>query len=234
MDRQVRRKLAMAGSVLTFSRKYPSEDASYTLVLDRLDGTIVRMENLAKQQEGGYVSKHSSSVRRADLRSRLQRGLLRHLVTVAEDVGSESPAVGEKFRIPRFNATHAAFRAAASEMLDQARANQELLVKHGLSAPMLDQLDAAIKEFDGSLQETDDGRQSHVSARAELKALSEEISRLVRMLDGFNRYRFHHDPELITAWESAKHVVRGPQAKEAEATAPGTPNPVPSGLEPAA
>ena len=218
MDRQVRRKLAMAASVRTFSRAHPSPDASYTLVLDRLDSAIVRIEGLAKQQEGGFVSKHSATVKRADLRRRLQSGLLRHLVTAAEDVGSEAPAVAEKFGIPNANATHTAFRTSASQMLDLARANQELLVKHGLSTTLLDALDAAIKEFDASLQETDDGKQSHVAARAEMKTLSDEISRLVGMLDGFNRYRFHLDPELIVAWESAKHVVTGPQPKETVAT----------------
>ena len=219
MDRQVRTKLAMATSVGIFSRAHPSPDASYVLVLDRLDGTINRIEELAKQQEGGYVSKRSAAVRRADLRRRLQAGLLRYLVTAAEDVGSQAPAVGEKFRIPKSNATHAAFRASASEMLDQARAHQELLVKHGMSATLLDELDAAIQEFDASLAETDDGKQSHVAARAEMKSLCDEIMRLVGMLDGFNRYRFHREPELIVAWESAKRIVRAPEPKEADPAA---------------
>ena len=86
-----------------------------------------------------------------------------------------------------------------------------------------------VKGKAGVAQETDDGKQSHVAARAEMKTLSDEISRLVGMLDGFNRYRFHLDPELIVAWESAKHVVTGPQPKETVATTPVTP-----GLEPAA
>jgi hypothetical protein len=47
------------------------------------------------------------------------------------------------------------------------------------------------------------------------------------MLDGFNRYRFHHDPELIVAWQPAKRIVSGPQAKEAAAT------PLAAGLDPA-
>jgi hypothetical protein len=229
MNRQVRRKRAMAASVRTFCHAHPSADASYTLVLERLDGTIVRMDELAKQQEGGFVSKHSAVVRRKDLRRRLQLGLLRHLVTVAEDAGSEAPAVAEKFGLPSTSATHSGFRTSASKMLDEGRANRELLVKHGLSETMLDELDAAIKEFDASLQETDDGKQSHVAARAEMDTLCEEIMRLVGMLDGFNRYRFHHDRDLVVAWESAKHVVSGPQVKEVH-----PPTPVPSGLEPAA
>jgi hypothetical protein len=98
---------------------------------------------------------------------------------------------------------------------------------------MLDQMDAAVKEFDASLQVSDDSKQAHVAARAEMHDLGEEIMRLVGILDGFNRYRFHRDPELIVAWESAKHLVNGPQTKEKEPTVPGS-NPVASGLEPAA
>jgi hypothetical protein len=219
----------MATSVRTFSRAHASTDEGYVLVLDRLDGTIVRIEELAKQQEGGYVSKHAASVRRSDLRRRLQLGLLRHIVIAAEDAGSEVPEIGGKFRLPNSNATHATFRAVAGEMLNQARTHQEVLVKHGMSASMLGELETAIKDFDASNQETDGGKQSHVAARAQMEELTNEITRLVGILDGFNRYRFHREPELIVAWESAKHVVSGPQAKEAE---PSTP--VPSGLEPAA
>ena len=204
----------MATSVRTFSRAHPSADASYALVLDRLDGTISRIEELAKAQEGGFVSKHSSVVRRQDLRRRLHVGLLRHLVTAAEDAGTDNPGIAEKFRLPSGSATHAAFRAVASKLLEEGRANQQLLVERGLSATLLDELDAAIKEFDASLQASDDGKQAHVGARAEMKALGDEITRLVGILDGFNRFRYHHEPELIAAWESAKHVVQGPEVKE--------------------
>src|SRR5689334_2449700 len=229
MDRLVRRKLAMATSVRTFSRAHPSTDDAYVLVLDKLDGTIVRIENLAKQQEGGYVSKHSASVRRSDIRRRLHVGLLRHIVIAAEHAGSEVPEIEGKFRLPNSNATHAVFRAVAGEMLDQARANQDVLMKHGMSASMLGELETAIKDFDASNQENDGGKQSHVAARAEMQSLTDEITQLVGILDGFNRYRFHREPELIVAWESAKHVVSSAQAKETEPTTP-----VPSGVEPVA
>jgi hypothetical protein len=202
----------MATSVRTFCRAHPSEDTSYILVLDRLDGTIERIEELAKQQEGGFVTKHASSVRRQDVRRRLQTALLRHVVTAAADAGEEAPAVAETFRLPGFNAPNTVFRAVASELLDQARANQELLVKHGLSATVLAEIDAAIKEFDASLKDTDDGKLSHVAARTEMKALSDEIMRLVGVLDGFNRNRYHRDPELLAQWKSASHMVRLPAA----------------------
>jgi hypothetical protein len=62
-----------------------------------------------------------------------------------------------------------------------------------------------------------------------MRTLSDDVMRLVGMLDGFNRYRFHHDRELIVAWESARHVVTGPEPKDSEPTTPPAP-----GLEPAA
>ena len=117
-------------------------------------------------------------------------------------------------------------------MLEDARAHQEILVKHGLSATLLDRLEAGITEFDASRQETVDSTQAHVGARAEMKALGDEIRRLVGILDGFNRYRFHRDQELLDAWKSARHVVTTGRPKEDEADTPTTP--VPSGLEPAA
>jgi hypothetical protein len=223
----------MATSVRTFSRAHPSTDASYTLVLDRLDGTIVRLEQLAKQQAGGYATKHSSVERRKDLRRQLQQGLLRQLVNAADDAGTDVPGLAEKFRLPSTSATHTAFRAVASKLLEEGRANQDVLATHGFSAPMMDQLDAAIKEFDGSLQESDESKQAHVGARAEMKDLGDEIMRIVAILDGFNRYRFYRSPELVAAWESAKHLVGEAQGKDKEPGEPGS-NPVPSGLEPAA
>jgi hypothetical protein len=232
MDRSVRRKLAMAASARTFSRAHPSADAGYMLVLDRLDGAIVRMEQLAEDQQGGHAVKHSSVVWRQDIRRRLHFGVLRHLVTVAKDVGTENPALAEKFRLPNISATHAGFRASVMKMLDEARANQGILVRHGLSAAMLDEFEVAVGSFDSSLQESDDGKQAHVAARAAMRALGHEITRLVGILDGFNRHRFHHDPGLIVAWESAKHVVSGPQVKDAGAPAPIGPRS--TGLESAA
>ena len=215
----------MAVRVRDFSRTHPSADASYASVLSRLEGAITRMEALAGQQQGGYLSKHSSTVRRKDLRRRLHGGLLRHLVTIAADAASENPALTEMFRLPAANATNKAFQTLARKMLEQGQAQKDLLAKHGLADKLLDDLGAAVNEFDASVAETNGGRQDHVLARAELDTLSDEVIRLVGMLDGLNRYRFERDRQLLVAWESARHVVTGPQAVTEEN--PGTPSPGP-------
>jgi hypothetical protein len=206
----------MAVSVRDFSRAHPSADASYASVLGRLETSITRMEELAGQQQGGYLSKHSSTVRRQGLRRRLHGGLLRHLVTIAQDAAAESPALTEMFQLPPANATHRTFQTLARKMLEQGQAQKELFAKHGLADKLLDDLAAAVDEFDASVAETNEGKQGHVLARAELDTVSDEVINLVGMLDGLNRYRFDRDPQLLAAWESAKHVVTGPQAKASE------------------
>jgi hypothetical protein len=213
--------MEMAVRVRDFSRTHPSADASHASVLGRLEETISRMEELAGQQVGGFLSKHSSTVRRKDIRRRLRGGLLRHLVTVARDAALEKPELEEKFKLPEITASNKTFQTVARKMLEQGKAEQELLVKHGLGSKLLDDLSAAVDEFDASVAETNSGLQGHVMARAELDALSDEVMLLVGMLDGINQYRFEKDPELLAGWKTAKHVVSGPQPEKVE-------NPVPS------
>jgi hypothetical protein len=164
----------MAVSVRDFSRAHPSADASYTSVLGRLESSITRMEELAGQQQGGYLSKHSSTVRRQELRRRLHGGLLRHLVTIAQDAAAENRALTEMFQLPASNATHKAFQTLARKMLEQGQEQKELLAKHGLADKLLEDLSAAVNEFDASVAETIEGRQDHVLARAELDTVSDE------------------------------------------------------------
>jgi hypothetical protein len=232
MNKQVRRTLEMAVRVRDFSRAHPSADASFASVLGRLESSIGRMEALAGQQQGGFLSKHSSTVRRQGLRRRLHRGLLRHLVTIAQDAAGENPALTEMFQLPASNATHKAFQTLARKMLEQGQAQKELLAKHGLADKLLDDLSAAVDEFDASVAETNGGLQGHVLAGAELDTLSDEVKKLVGMLDGLNRYRFDRDPQLLVAWESARHVVTGPQGEVVEKE-PGTPG-QPGEVKPAA
>jgi hypothetical protein len=207
MNRTVRRKLEMAVRVRDFSRAHPSADANYAPVLARLEDRIVRMEALAKQQAGGFLVKRSSVVRRRGLRRRLHHELLRHLVTVAEHAAEEDPALLERFRMPQGNAPNEAFRTLARKMLEQGQAGRELLVKHGLADKLLEDLAVAVDQLDASLAETNLGKRDHVGARAELKAVSDEVTRLVELLDGLNRYRFGRDAEMLAAWERARRVV---------------------------
>jgi hypothetical protein len=222
--------MEMAVRVRDFSDTHPSADPSFVSVLGRLKESIDRMIALGGQQVGGFLSRHSSTVRRRDVRRRLREKLLRHLVTIAEDAAVEKPELREKFHVPGHSLSTARFQTFARKMLEQGQAEKELLVKHGLTTTLLDDLAAAVAEFDASVEETNGGLQDHVLAGAELRKVSDEVLQLVSMMDGINRYRFEKEPQLQAAWETAKHVRTGPQAEKVEN--PGAPTgPVQAGPE---
>jgi hypothetical protein len=226
MNRQIRRRKEMAARVRDFSHAHPSADPSFVSILGRLEEGINRLVALEAQQTGGFLSKHSSAVRRRSLRRRLREGLLRHLVTVARDAAAEQPQLLEMFKLPSHNLTNGAFQSLSHKLLDQGVAQKEVLVKHGLSDRLLDDLTAGVAEFDASVAETNSGHSDHVLAGAELRRVSDEIMQLVAMMDGVNRYRFEREPQLLVAWDSARHVVTGPLTAEEKNNAPAAPGEV--------
>ncbi len=161
-------------------------------------------------------------MRRKDIRRRLHDGLLRHLVTVANAAAEEQPELTQEFRMPSINASHMVYRTVARTLLDKGVAQRELLVKHGLGETLLDDLRQAVDELDASVEETVESKQRHILARSELRTLSDEVMQLVGILDGINRYRFAREPQLLAAWDRAKHVV-GTPVVEAEPTTPEEP-----------
>jgi hypothetical protein len=207
----------MAVRVRDFSHAHPSSDQSFVLVLDRLEKGIGELTELENAQTGGYSSRHSATVRRRELRRRVRDGLLRHLVTVADDAAAEVPELLETFQLPEHNVTTGAFQAIARKLLEQGVAHQEVLIKHGLSVTLLDDLKAGVDQFDALVSASNDGLLGHVMARSALQRVSDEIIQLVEIMDGINRYRFADQPELLAAWDSARHVVTGPRTAEEQA-----------------
>jgi hypothetical protein len=213
----------MAVRVRDFSDTNPSADPSFVSVLGRLKEAINRMVALGSRQVGGFLSRHASTVNRREIRRRLRNDLLRHLVTVARDASAEKPGLGDKFEIPGHNLSSARFYAASKAMLELGVAEKDVLITHGLSDKLLDDLAAAVAEFEASITATNTSREDHVAAGAELGKVSEDVLQLVAMMDGINRYRFRNAPHLLVAWEAAKHVVTGPQPKIETPATPAQP-----------
>jgi hypothetical protein len=232
MNRTVSRRLNMAVRVRDFCDANPSADPSFVAVLGRLTEAIDRMQAVGSRQVNGLLSRHAATVNRQQIRRQLRDDLLRHLVTVAQDASATRPGLGDQVEVPGQNLSSARFFAAAKAMLELGVAEKDVLMKHGLTATLLDDLAQAVKAYEGSITASNSSREDHISARAELQRTSEELLQLVRMLDGINRYRFRNDPHLLVAWQAARHVVSGPQTKEEQAVEenPGTPpGPVQSG-----
>jgi hypothetical protein len=227
MNAEVRRKLEMVVRVRDFSRAHPSTDANYASVLARLEDRIARAEALAAQQRSGRIAENAAAARRVKLRRLLHHQLLRHLIRVGEVASADEPELAHRFQFPRTNGTSKAFVTAARAMLTEAVAQKDLLVKYGLAASLIDDLTKALDQYDAAVEETNAGRRAHVGARADLGAVTEELFKLVQLLDGLNQYRFRDDAEKLAAWVSAKNVV-GPFRRQSE------PPPAAGGVSPAA
>ncbi len=201
----------MVVRVRGFCRAHPLPDAGYAPALAQLEARIVHMEALARQEQGGVARSHASTVRRRLLRRRLHDQLLRHLVTVADVAAAAQPGLAESYELPNTHLTNEAFRTHARRLFEAGHRQQDLLTRYGLADALLGDLGAAVDEFDASVAQSNEARRDHVGARAELKAVSAEVMRLVEMLDGLHRYRFSGNAELKAAWDSARNVVTGPR-----------------------
>jgi hypothetical protein len=233
MNRIVRRRLEMFNRARDFSRAHPSTDGNYTLVLELLDQGIARLEALAQQQENGRQISRSAVVNRQGIRRRLHEDLLPHLITVADAASAEAPALMARLQLPKSNVSNEVYRTLGRNLLEQGKAQVELLTKHGLATALLGDVEVALDAFDTSVAESNEGRREHVGARAELEAVSDQVMKLVERLDGLNRYRFAGNAELKAAWDSARRVVKGSrgaeQAPAPEPTAGGSAGAPPAG-----
>jgi hypothetical protein len=92
-------------------------------------------------------------------------------------------------------------------LLGKATVLKDALVGQGMSPTLLDNLAAAIADFEKTLEATRASKLEHVGASADLRAVASEISKLVRVLDGVVRFAYSDNAELMGAWASARDVV---------------------------
>src|SRR6266853_6816733 len=123
--------------------------------------------------------------------------------------------------MPPANTTHHGLLTMSRAILERATAQKEVLVKLGMSEPVLDELATALGQYEDTLQATSAGRREHVGARADLKVVAADISKQLRLLDKVGRYRFGDNAELMGAWESARNVAGGGRSTPRTSRSPG-------------
>jgi hypothetical protein len=230
----------MSKRVLSFSRAHSDSSEGYATVLARLEKAVAEADVLAERQRNGInAARQATGVKRA-LRRKIRRTQLFHLARVAESAAAEVPEIHQKFRLVREAVPYLAFRTAARGMLAEAQSHKELLVRQGLLDSVLQSLAENLDKFDAAVEQGTEARRAHVGASAELAALAEELTQVVRLMDGINRSRFSEDPDSLAQWESASNVVGPPRGDSGEARKRGSTEvppaaPLPAGeIKPAA
>ena len=229
MNIVVRKTLDMVRKVREFIRAHLSIEPGYATAFGRFEESLTRAEAMAARQEEGRTAERAARAQRKELRRVLHFQLIRFLVAVGAVVARDRVELAERFKLPSGSATNSAFLASVKALLATAAGQKELLVKEGMSATLLDDLDRMVSQFEAAIEAIRTGRRDHIESRAELDRIIGELADRVAVLDGVVRVRFGDDPEVMAGWPAAKRVPGASQggAKSTPSTT-GEPKPGPS------
>jgi len=220
-----------------FGKAHPDPSAGFTAAQGALEAGVDRADALATQQRTGTIIEGAANGRKNRYRDKVLPPVLNHLIRVAVVASKDVPELARTFQMPDDD-SYFAFRTAIGSMAEAARVHLDLLVRHGLVESLLTSLEQTIVQLDQATAEADEGRRAHVGASADLEVVSHDLMKLVKVMDGLNRFRFADVAEKLAAWESASKVISRSravrdQARPAEGTTPPvarqiTPAPAPT------
>ena len=148
----------MGTRALKFTVTHPDTEPSSAAVVVRLEGLVARANEQATAQRDGFIQVRAASARKAELRRAMLEVPIAHLADVGEVAAREQHELDKVFRFRPGASTLLAFRAAARGMASAARTHKEVLAKHGLSAPVLEEFDRMLDQFDAAVEAGNDGR----------------------------------------------------------------------------
>ena len=222
-----RRTKEMVVRVILFSDRHPDTDAGITVLVGKLKELGDQLEQVETTQRNALSARHASSLDK----QRIQRELQPPIGTItgaAALARNEDPSLAGHLRYRPTGDSYDAQLVAARTLLDNARANQDILAKYGVSEAFLQAFESLLVEFEAAVKLGDEGRAAHRGATPNLGALAKQARQVVRTLDARNRLRFKHDPGLLGEWASARTILGRPgpgsPSGESPATEPGQGN----------
>ncbi len=219
MSVELRRELEAGGRALEFMQAHAFDTAQEQQVVDQLKALTAEGRETQVQVQAGEASARAAVRERQELVGRIARELLRPIARVAAAARKEVPELAKLPAVPKVNGNLQDYRAAAQVIAEQAIAQREVLVRHGLATTLPEDLTAALTRLDELSLQVHAGRRAHVGGREKLADIGRQILAVVRQIDGMNLYRFRNDPELRAAWRSAKRVSWPAPPEKAEPAA---------------
>ena len=207
MNSELRLKVEMAVRVRNFLRANPFGDAKADAVVARFAERVDRAQALLAQQENGRVLARVARSKRGEIKAQVTHEPLRQLIEIGKAASISQPELASWFRPIKSKASLQQFRAVAQGFLERAQTQKDLLIDYGMRSTLLEELAAALAEFDGAVSDADAARRAHTGARAELAGLASTLVKLVHQLNGMMLYRIKEQPELGGAWNSARNIA---------------------------
>jgi hypothetical protein len=227
------KKYQMGVSAHEFSVQHPMDDPEFTEAVGRLDGLLGQFRAQAAEQHEADVTGRAIVQRRGEIRLLVARVHLPHMANVGRLAARDLPELARTFS-PRRITTILQFRTITGTMVDAARANQEVLRKHGLSVTLLDDLEKGLAEYDALNEALHRHQAGRAGATTDLHRVAKDIVAVVQVIDGHNRFRWRDDPRLLAAWRTASSVraadtPAAPASEPPVATGPGGSSPATGG-----
>jgi len=197
----------MFGRVAAFGVKYAAIFPSDSLAGQAFTGVGTEHGKLARQfafQVTGRGGIRLGASSKAASRKAVRRDINMILRTVAA-MDLDTPGIKEKFVMPQ--------GSNDQKLLSTARAFEELIaplkdpmLAHDVKPEFFDRLPQDIAQFEAAIAEKNDGRNSHVTANAAVKAAMKRALEHISRLDACVPNRLEDDPVALEAWKEARRV----------------------------
>ena len=208
-----RRKLEAAVRARDVCRAHPFEDPAHVTIMVALDDRVATAQQLALEEEMGRRASASSTRARQHLRQRLF-DQFRIVHRTAQLAARNVPDLAPRLPMPASNLVAGLVVTRGWGLHGEAKANLELLAKHGFSATSLEELATLLNRYEAEVERSNGSRLGNIGARAELEKVVSEIGDLIELLHVLNVHRFRDDPKSLAIWVSARNVVRLPKPPE--------------------
>jgi hypothetical protein len=203
---RTRRKIEMGARALLFCRLEAESSRGYAIALTQLEACVARASDLIGIQAQSLAEERVASDSKRKLVRIMRRAHLAHIRRVVQRARLDNPELAE-VKLWRGTIPFMEFEGLVNTVLAQARTHQDLLVRHGLSEPLVDRLERLLEEFQQVKQQGIAARRIHVTASAGLDYQGNEAMRIVGIMDALNQDRFQRDLPRLRAWASLSNLM---------------------------
>jgi hypothetical protein len=194
-----------------------------TVVLQRLALVITTLTTHAYNQDSNNRSAKGETEKQRQLRLKLRNEQMSPIAAIAKLYFGTVPEFKE-LQMPPRSAKGAAFIASASAMLHAASTYKTELLARGLPSDFLDQFQASLTTFQGSVLDREQNRSQRKGATKGLGLEVTEGRNVLKVLDASVRRALSEDGALLGTWDAARtiHQRPTPPAKTPSSTTTST------------
>jgi hypothetical protein len=209
MKSEERRTKEMAVRVVLYSDRHADADAGHIVLVGKLKGVVEQLEQEEAVQRNALLDRHTSSLEKQRVERELKEGPIATIVRAAALGRNDEPGLASQLRYRPNGTTYDGHLVAARALLEEARANKEVLARYGASDAILGVYQDLVGQFETAVKLGNEARAAHKGATSHLDVLAREARGIVRTMDARNRIRFKNDAKLLGEWVSASAIFAG-------------------------